>query len=127
LVTDNLKAAVTKRSRYKSKVNETFADFAEHCVMAVLPTRAYKPRDKAIVENAVRIVYTRVFTLLRNQTFHTRKDINKAILEFLDVIKRRNNYQLFKSRKVKISPKIFPFFYILIRLVQFQWRSLLEW
>ena len=63
LVPDNLRAAVTKSSRYELKVNETFADFAEHYETAVLPTRAYKPRDKAIVENAVRIIYTKVLSL----------------------------------------------------------------
>ena len=85
LVTDNLRSAVTKSSRYEPKVNDTFADFAEHYETAVLPTRAYKPRDKAIVENAVRIIYTRVFAPLRNTTFHTKDDINAAILELLKV------------------------------------------
>ena len=83
LVPDNLRAAVTKSSRYEPKVNETFVDFAEHYETAVLPTRAYRPRDKAIVENAVRIIYTRVFALLRNQTFHTKSELNKSILELL--------------------------------------------
>ena len=83
LVVDNLKAAVTKSSRYEPKVNETFADFAEYYNTTVLPTRAYKPRDKAIVENAVRIIYTRVFAPLRNQTFHDVISINKTILEQL--------------------------------------------
>ena len=62
-MTDNLKSAVTKSSSYEPKVNEAFADFAEHYDTAVLPTRAYRPRDKAIVGNAVRIVYTRVAVL----------------------------------------------------------------
>ena len=84
LVPDNLRAAVTKSSSYEPKVNETFADFAEYYDTAVLPTRAYKPRDKAIVENAVRIIYTRVFAPLRHQTFHTKPALNKAILELLD-------------------------------------------
>jgi len=84
LVTDNLRAAVTKSSRFEPLVNETFADFAEHYETAVLPTRAYKPRDKAIVENAVRIIYTRVFAPLRNQTFHSKAALNKAILPLLD-------------------------------------------
>ena len=83
LVPDNLRAAVTKSSRYEPKVNEDFADFAAYYETAVLPTRAYKPRDKAIVENAVRIIYTRVFAPLRNQTFHTKSELNKAILEQL--------------------------------------------
>ena len=63
IVTDNLKAAVTQSSRYEPTLNETFADFAEHYQTTILPTRAYKPRDKAIVENTVRIVYSRVFAI----------------------------------------------------------------
>ncbi len=112
LVPDNLRAAVTKSSRYEPKVNETFADFAEHYETAVLPTRAYKPRDKAIVENTVRIIYTRVFAPLRNQTFHTQKDINKAILELLDVHNKMSfrgreysRYSLFKEiESVELKP-----------------------
>ncbi|MWD30549.1 IS21 family transposase, partial [Aquicoccus sp. SCR17] len=84
LVPDNLKSAVTKSSRYEPKVNEVFADFAEHYETAVLPTRTYRPRDKAIVENAVKIIYTRVFAPLRNQVFHSMADINMAIRELLE-------------------------------------------
>ncbi|MCH2197049.1 IS21 family transposase [Kordia sp.] len=94
LVTDNLRAAVTKSSKYEPKVNETFASFAEHYETTVLPTRAYKPRDKAIVENAVRIIYTRVFAPLRNQTFHNKASINNAILELLKI----HNQMSFRGR-----------------------------
>ena len=95
LVPDNLKSAVTKSSRYEPKVNETFADFAEYYETAVLPTRAYKPRDKAIVENAVRIIYTRVFAPLRHQTFHSIFDINKAIHPLLET----HNKMSFRGRE----------------------------
>jgi hypothetical protein len=37
----------------------------------------------AIVENAVRIIYTRVFAPLRHQIFHSVPEINKAILKLL--------------------------------------------
>src|SRR5690606_9977277 len=95
LVPDNLKSAVTKSSRYEPKVNEVFADFAEHYETAVLPTRTYRPRDKAIVENAVRIIYTRVFAPLRNQTFHSIPDINKAMLKLLE----NHNKMSFRGRE----------------------------
>ncbi len=95
LVPDNLRAAVTKSSRYEPKVNETLVDFAEYYETAVLPTRAYRPRDKAIVENAVRIIYTRVFAPLRNQTFHTKAELNKAILEQL----QSHNTMSFRGRE----------------------------
>ncbi len=95
LVPDNLKSAVTKSSRYEPKVNGTFADFAEYYETAVLPTRAYKPRDKAIVENAVRIIYTRVFAPLRHQTFHSIPEINKAIGPLLET----HNKMSFRGRE----------------------------
>lgn len=94
LVPDNLRAAVTKSSRYEPKVNEDFADFAAYYETAVLPARAYKPRDKAIVENAVRIIYTRVFAPLRNETFYSRSELNKAILEQL----KSHNDMSFRGR-----------------------------
>lgn len=94
LVTDNLKAAVTKSSRYEPKVNETFADFAEHYQTSVLPTRTYKPRDKAIVENTVRIIYNRVFAPLRNQAFHQLETLNEAILDQLEL----HNEMSFRGR-----------------------------
>lgn len=95
LVPDNLRAAVSKSSRYEPRVNADFADFAEYYETAVLPTRAYRPRDKAIVENAVRIIYTRVFAPLRNQTFHSIAELNKAILEQL----KKHNAMSFRGRE----------------------------
>ena len=50
IVPDNLKSAVTKSSKYEPVLNDTFADFAEHYSTTILPARAYRPRDKALVE-----------------------------------------------------------------------------
>lgn len=79
IVPDNLKSAVTKSSKYEPTLNESFADFAEHYGMAVLPARAYKPRDKALVENAVRIIYTRIYARIRSQQFYALEELNQAI------------------------------------------------
>jgi transposase len=89
IVTDNLKSAVTKSHRYEPKLNPDFADFAEHYETAVLPTRAYKPKDKALVEGAVRIVYQQVCARLRDQTFHNLEDLNQAIWAALEKLNRR--------------------------------------
>ena len=43
IVTDNLKSAVTKSSRYEPTLNETFHDFVSHYTMAALPAGPYKP------------------------------------------------------------------------------------
>jgi transposase len=83
IVVDNLKAAVHQASRYEPRVNETFEDFALHYQTSVLPTRAAKPKDKALVEGAVRIVYQRIFAPLRQQVFFELASLNVAIREAL--------------------------------------------
>jgi len=84
IVPDNLKSAVTKSSKYEAEINETFADFAQHYSTAVLPARAYRPRDKALVENAVRIIYTRIYTKVRSSTYFTLEELNAAIYVALE-------------------------------------------
>ncbi|MGJ1333322.1 IS21 family transposase [Sphingobacterium siyangense] len=79
IVPDNLKAAVTKSNRYEPTLNETFADFAEHYQTSVLPARAYRPRDKALVEGAVKIVYSRIYVPLHKKIFHTITELNAGI------------------------------------------------
>jgi transposase len=79
VVPDNLKTAVTKSSKYEPTINETFEEFAEHYGFTILPARAYRPRDKALVEGAVKIVYNRIYTKLRDQTFYSLQQLNEAI------------------------------------------------
>ena len=85
IVPDNLKSAVTKSSKYEPTINETFADFAGHYQTAVLPARAYRPRDKSLVEGAVRILYQRIYTALRNSVFYSIEELNEAIWNQLDI------------------------------------------
>lgn len=94
LVTDNLKSAVTKSSKYEPVINETFADFADHYSISVLPTRAYKPRDKSLVEGAVKIIYTRIYAKLSGKSFHSLEDLNLAIWEYLE----QHNNTLLRGR-----------------------------
>lgn len=91
IVPDNLKSAVTKSSKFEPTINETFLDFAEHYQTAVLPARSYKPRDKALAEGAVRILYQRIYTALRNRVFHSLEALNDAIWDELD---KHNNKKL---------------------------------
>jgi len=90
IVPDNLKSAVTKSNRYEPTLNDTFLDFSEHYETTVLPARAYKPRDKALVEGAVKILYTRIYSLLRDQTFFNLKSLNNAIQQGLEAHNKVN-------------------------------------
>jgi transposase len=84
IVPDNLKSAVTKSNRYEPQLNENFEAFADHYGMAVLPTRTYKPKDKSLVEGAVKITYNRIYTNLYGKEFTSVKALNAAIWEYLE-------------------------------------------
>ena len=79
IVPDNFKGAVTKADRYEPTINQTLQDFASHFQTVIYPARAAKPRDKALVEGAVRLVYQRVYAPLRDRVFYDLTTLNEAI------------------------------------------------
>jgi transposase len=85
IVPDNLKSAVTRSSKYEPTLNETFADFASHYGTTILPARAFRPRDKALVENAVRLIYSRIYVKVRAGCYYSLAELNAAIREALEV------------------------------------------
>ena len=89
IVPDNLKSAVIKSNRYEPTINETFLDFAEHYEITILPARAYRPRDKSLAEGAVRILYQRIYPVIRKQVFYSLNDLNKAIGKELELHNNR--------------------------------------
>ena len=84
IVPDNLKSAVTKSDRYEPTVNEAFEDFADHYQTSLLPARAYRPRDKSLVEGAVKIVYTRIYSNLPKELCTSLPSLNEAIRPHLE-------------------------------------------
>ena len=100
IVTCNLKSAVTRSCKYEPQLNETFESFALHYATTILPTRAYKPKDKAIVEGAVNIVYRRIFAPLRDITFFSIRELNAAIKEQLEKYNSINFKGKDHSRKI---------------------------
>lgn len=81
VVPDNLKSAVIKSSKYEPVINESFAAFADHYGIAVIPARAYRPKDKSLVEGAVKISYRRICANLDQRVFHSLDELNEAIAE----------------------------------------------
>lgn len=89
IVPDNLKSAVTKSCRYEPEINETLQDLADHYQTTILPARSYKPQDKALVENAIKILYTRVHAHLHEKKYYSIEELNKAISALIDSHNRR--------------------------------------
>lgn len=115
LVTDNLKPAVNRASKYDPEINRSMADFALHYDIAVLPTRARKPKDKALVESAINILYSRIYAPLYDQEFTSLRDLNKAIRRLLDdhnnkkfenkPFSRRQQFEEFEAGELKPLPR----------------------
>ena len=76
---DNLKAGVTRACYYDPEVNASYAELARHYGTVILPTRAVHPRDKAAVEAGVLQVERWVLAPLRNRTFYSLAELNRAI------------------------------------------------
>jgi transposase len=88
LISDNLRSAVSRSDPYEPGINLTFDDFADHYGVVIMPARVRKARDKALVENAVRLVYQRIYAPLRDRKFLTLAELNEAIRPLLQ---RHNN------------------------------------
>ena len=64
-----------------------------------MPARVRQARDKALVENAVRLSYQRIYAPLRDRTFHSLEQLNAAIWELLEEHNARRFQRLPYSRR----------------------------
>ncbi len=99
LVPDNLKSGVTKAHRYEPDLNPTYSEMAAHYGIAIVPTRVAKPKDKGNVEVGVQIVERWVLARLRNETFFSLAQVNRAIAELLPLLNDRPFKKLPGSRR----------------------------
>lgn len=115
LVPDNLKSAITNSCKYDPVVNPTYSDFAEHYDTTILPARSYKPKDKALAENAVLIVERWIMARLRKHKFYSLGAINNKIRELIIALNNKafqkksgsrfSLYKQFEKDKLKKLPK----------------------
>jgi transposase len=90
IVSDNLKAGITKACSYEPTVNRTYADMAAHYRTAIIPARPYiQTHDKAKVEVGVQVVQRWILARLRNRRFFSLVELNRAIRELVDQLNDR--------------------------------------
>jgi transposase len=99
IVPDCLKSGVTKGDKYEPEINPEYLDFARYYGTTILPARPYSPRDKAIVEGAVKIVYSWIYARLRDRVFYSLAELNQSIREELERYNSRKMQQYGKSRR----------------------------
>ena len=89
ILCDNLKTAVTRPSRYEPIFTDVCHQLSEHYSTTFSATRPYSPRDKAMVEGAVKIAYSHVYAPLRNQVFASLETLNTAMQEQLLILNNK--------------------------------------
>ena len=99
LVPDNLKSGVTNPCRYEPDINPTYQDLAEHYGTTVIPARSRRPKDKAKVESAVFVAERWILAALRNHTFFSLAELNRAIAEKLHDLNNRKFQKLNTTRR----------------------------
>ncbi|MBE3144901.1 MAG: transposase, partial [Planctomycetes bacterium] len=99
IVPDNLAQGVKRACRYEPDLNPTYLEMAQHYGVAVIPARVRRPRDKAKVEVGVQVVERWILARLRNRTFFSLAELNRAIVRLLEELNNRPMKHLGKSRK----------------------------
>lgn len=85
LVPDNLKSAVISNDRHEPKLNKALEDMGNHYRFVVLPCDPKAPTQKALVEDGVRNTYNRIYAKLRNRTFYSLMELNRAVWELMSL------------------------------------------
>jgi transposase len=99
VVPDNLKSGVHKACRYDPDLNPSYQQWAEHYQVAVVPTRPYKPKDKAKAEVGVQIVERWILARLRHHRFFSLAELNQCIRSLLDELNQKPFKQLPGNRR----------------------------
>ena len=98
IVPDQPKTSTSQSCRYDPVLNASYKEFAEHYSTCIIPARPRKPRDKAKVEVAVLLVQRWIIAALRNYTFFSIDEINRAVRELLEKLNNRPLKKLKRSR-----------------------------
>ncbi len=89
ILCDNFRTAVTRSDRYEPVFTDLCYQLGEHYRTTFSATRPGKPRDKAMVEAAVKEVYRSVYAPLRHRIFHSISELRQHFLLQLEVLNNR--------------------------------------
>jgi hypothetical protein len=102
-VPDCLKQGVLKCHLYDPDLNPGYAELAARFATSVVPARAKKPRDKAVVEGLVKILMRYVRFRYRRHRFTSLYEINRALAECIERINDRRHTRFGVSRRERFE------------------------
>jgi len=86
VVPDCLKSAVLSNDGHESVINPLYQRLMEHYHTVCIPARPRHPKDKPLVEGAVKLIYTRIFARLGERRFDNRQDMLRWWMQSLKKI-----------------------------------------
>ncbi len=89
ILCDNLRTAVKRTCKVEPTFTDSCYQLSHHYDTTFSATRPYSPRDKAMVERCVNLVYSNVYARLRDRTFTSLAELNQAIREKIDEMNNR--------------------------------------
>ena len=87
-----------KPNYYEPDLNPSYQELAEHYHVAVLPARVRKPGQRH-VENGVQNVERWILAVLRDRTFFSLAEANRAIVPLLKELNQKEMQHMGKSRQ----------------------------
>lgn len=96
---DNLKAGVKRAHIYDPDLNPEYMEMARHYNTAVVPARVRRPKDKALVENAVGIVMRLQRWMYRERRLMSLNEVNEALAKVCARINERQHSRFKTSRR----------------------------
>ena len=109
LVPDNCLTAVNHSGGwYTQELNQVYHELAEHYGTAIIPARVRKPRDKPNAEGSVKGISTWIIAALRNETFFSLAELNRAIREKLEAYNKRDFQKKDFSRDILFRREELP-------------------
>ncbi|MGH2644223.1 MAG: Mu transposase domain-containing protein, partial [Chitinophagaceae bacterium] len=89
ILCDNLKTAVIRADRYEPQFTDLCYQLSAHYSTTFSATRTRRPRDKALVEKAVRLLYQYIYAPLRYQVFTSIREINHYFYPLLNQLNNK--------------------------------------
>lgn len=89
LVPDNLKAGVTKNTRYETVIPRAYREMADYYDTAVVPARPKSPDDKPNAEGSVKFATTWILAAVRNYHFFSYEEARDTVAEKLETLNNK--------------------------------------
>lgn len=102
-VPDNLKTGVTRAHLYDPDLNPGYTELARHYGTAIVPARVSRPKDKALVENAVGIVMRLFRWTYRDHRFHSLSEVNEALSVVCSRVNAKTHSRFRTSRRARFD------------------------